>query len=254
MPDPSSTLTLTAAFLTGIAGSAHCFAMCGGIAGALGMHAKAAGALSSSVAVASSYQLGRIAGYAAAGAIVGFIGAQASRLLDFAQAAWVLRIASAVFVALLGLRLLFRWNALAWIEQLGARFWMKLRPLVQLAGKRTGAARPLALGMLWSLLPCGLIYSMLMLAAMSADPARGALIMLAFGAGTLPSMLSTSLLAARLQTHMSRPAVRFGSGLSMLVLGVWMLVATAGMHAHTEAHPILHPAEVGDAPGRHEHH
>jgi hypothetical protein len=72
---------------------------------------------------------------------------------------------------------------------------------------------------------------------MSADPARGALIMLAFGAGTLPSMLSTSLLATRLQAKMSLPAVRIASGLAMVLLGCGMLFASLTMgsgseHAH----------------------
>lgn len=252
MPDPASTVTLTAAFLTGLAGSAHCFAMCGGIAGALGMHAKAAGATASVVSVASLYQVGRLAGYTTAGAIVGFIGSQASQLLDFAQAASVLRIASALFIALLGLRLLFRWNALQWIEQLGARFWMKLRPLVQFAGSRAGIAKPLAMGMLWSLLPCGLIYSMLLLAAMSADSLGGASIMLAFGAGTLPSMLSTSLLAARLQQHMARPSVRIASGLLLLLLGAVMLFGALGIGAH-HGHQTYDDPQHSNQPS-HAHH
>jgi uncharacterized protein len=148
----------------------------------------------------------------------------------------LLRIASGVLIVLLGLRLLVRWNALQWIERLGARFWMRLRPLVQFAGTRAGLIKPLTMGLLWSLLPCGLIYSMLLLAAMSADPGRGALIMLAFGAGTLPALFSTSLLSSRLQSKMSHPTVRVASGIAMTVLGAWMVFAAmttgGGAHAH----------------------
>jgi sulfite exporter TauE/SafE len=132
--------------------------------------------------------------------------------------------------------LLIRWNALQWIERLGARFWMRLRPLVQFAGTRAGLIKPLTMGLLWSLLPCGLIYSMLLLAAMSADPGRGALTMLAFGAGTLPAMFATSLLSARLHSKLSHPLVRVASGLAMTVLGAWMVFTAmtmgAGEHAH----------------------
>jgi hypothetical protein len=234
----AATIAPLAALLAGLAGSAHCFSMCGGIAGALGMQARAAVATTASaVQAASLYQIGRVAGYSIAGAIFGFIGARAAQLLDLARMAYVLRVASGVLIVLLGIRLLLRWNALQWIERLGARFWMTLRPLVQFAGSRTGAGKPICIGLLWSLLPCGLVYSMLMLAAMSAKPLDGALIMLAFGAGTLPSMLTTSLLAARLQAHASSPAARIVSGVLMVTLGTWMLVVALNLgapvdHAH----------------------
>lgn len=257
-------LSLAAAFLTGLMGSAHCFAMCGGIASALGMHARAGSSAVKTTTVASLYQLGRVCGYALAGVIVGFAGSQLARLLDMAQLANVLRIASAVLILLMGLRLLVRWNALQWIELLGARFWMTLRPLVRLAGSRPGIAKPLVLGLLWSLLPCGLIYSILMLAALSADPAHGALIMLAFGLGTLPSMLATSLLAARLQSYAAQPVARIASGLLLLVLGIWMMVASLSHGHHTRAPHDAKALEQPSAPsssnpeshrpGSHDHH
>jgi sulfite exporter TauE/SafE len=242
-------LSLVAAFLAGLTGSAHCFAMCGGIASALGMHARAGGGIARASSIASLYQFGRTAGYALAGTLAGFIGARIATVLDFVKLAGVLRLASALLIVLLGVRLLVRWNALQWIEQLGARFWMKLRPLVQLAGTRAGIAKPLALGLLWSLLPCGLIYSMLMLAALSAEPGRGALIMLTFGLGTLPSMLSVSLLAARLQGSVSRPAVRIASGALLVLLGTWMAIASLS-HSHHAAPPEHSPehAHAGHSP------
>lgn len=256
-------ITFLAALIAGLSASAHCFAMCGGIASALGMHARASapgegtsldqvrataspplhrggglgrGHLGSALGIATLYQFGRVSGYTIAGAICGFIGAQAAALFDFMSVGKILRIASGVLIVLLALRLLVRWNALQWIELLGAKFWLRLRPLVQLAGSRAGVTKPLTLGLLWSLLPCGLIYSMLMFAAMSAEPLRGAGIMLAFGIGTLPSMLSTTLLAARIQSYMSRPIARYVSGALMLCFGIWMIVAAAAMtpggHAH----------------------
>jgi sulfite exporter TauE/SafE len=200
------------------------------------MHAKAAGTSVGTYGIATLYQFGRVSGYAIAGAICGFIGSQASALFELIRLGSILRIASGVLIALLGVRLLWQWNALAWLERLGAKFWIRLRPLVQLAGTRTGIAKPLAMGLLWSLLPCGLVYSMLMFAAMSADPARGALIMLAFGLGTLPSMLTASLLAARIQNYLSRPAARIASGTLMLGFGVWMIVAAVSMGGAAHAH------------------
>jgi len=227
--DAVHTITPLAALIAGLAASAHCFAMCGGIAGALGMHAHASSVPVGAFGTASAYQFGRIAGYTLAGAIVGFVGARASQVLDLVQLGSVLRIASGVLITLLGLRLLVHWNALKWIEQLGARFWIKLRPFVQFASVRSGAAQPLVMGLLWSLLPCGLVYSMLLLAAMSESALGGATVMLAFGAGTFPAMFSTSLLATRVQRHMSHPAVRVVSGVLMVGVGIWMIFLASQM-------------------------
>ena len=87
----------------------------------------------------------------------------------------------------------------------------------------TNLPRALGLGLLWGLLPCGLVYSMLLIAATSASPADGALIMLAFGAGTTPAMLMTGLGAARLSQAMRRKRTRLGAGALIVVIGVLTL-------------------------------
>ena len=63
--------------------------------------------------------------------------------------------------------------------------------------------------------------------------------MLAFGAGTLPSMFSMSVLSGRLQSKISQPAVRFASGAAMAALGIAMVITSLtmggsgeGMHHH----------------------
>lgn len=231
------TISLTAAFIAGIAGSAHCFAMCGGMAGALGMRARTlASDARDAFAQAALYQAGRIGGYVLAGAIIGALGAATLQAVNFAQLGLVLRIASGVFIALVGARLLFRWNPLAWIERWGAFFWRRLRPLAQRAAQRASAPRALALGFLWGWLPCGLVYSMLLFAGMSGSSRTGAGIMLAFGVGTLPSMLTSSLFASQLQRLMSRRWPKILSGSVLIAFGAWMTLAawamSSGQHAH----------------------
>jgi sulfite exporter TauE/SafE len=53
-------------------------------------------------------------------------------------------------------------------------------------------------GMLWGLVPCGLVYSVLPLAFLSGDVATGAALMFAFGLGTLPNLLLISTFSAAL--------------------------------------------------------
>ena len=97
----------------------------------------------------------------------------------------------------------------------------------------------LPLGMVWGWLPCGLVYSALALAVASGGPVQGALVMLLFGLGTLPSMLAAGLLTARVRS-LTRPGLRVAAGVLVLLLGVGSLGTLAlriagGGHAGHQA-------------------
>lgn len=233
----ATAITLSAAFVAGVAGSAHCFAMCGGLASALGMRARAiATGPSSAFSNALSYHAGRLGGYAIAGALFGLAGATLQAALDLARVGAALRIASGVLLMLIALRMLSPWNPLRWLETLGAGFWRRLQPFTLGTGKLTGHAHAIALGLWWGWLPCGLVYSMLLFAALSGHASNGAAILFAFGLGTLPSMLTSSVLASQLQHFLKRRWPRYASGLLLLILGVWMvwisLPAAGPAHRH----------------------
>lgn len=235
MPDSTAAIGLSAAFIAGVAGSAHCFAMCGGLAGALGMRARStATSPHSAFTNTLSYHVGRLGGYAMAGAICGLIGATLTAVLDLARVGVVLRIASGVLLMLIALRMLSPWNPLRWLETLGAKFWRRLQPFTLGTGKLTGHTHAVALGFLWGWLPCGLVYSMLLFAALSGHALNGAAILLAFGLGTLPSMLTSSVLASQVQRFLKGRWPRFASGALLLLFGAWMIwvsIPAAG-HAH----------------------
>jgi hypothetical protein len=67
-------LSLSAAFVVGMAGSVHCLAMCGGISGALGMRARSAATPQRAATLTACYQVGRLTSYTLAGAVVGASG------------------------------------------------------------------------------------------------------------------------------------------------------------------------------------
>ena len=84
-----------------------------------------------------------------------------------------------------------------------------------------------ALDYLWRWITCGLVYSALLIAATSGEALDGAIVMAAFGLGTLPAMLVTGLGAAQLQAFMTRKWARRGAGLVVVLLGLctlWMSV------------------------------
>ena len=72
-------------------------------------------------------------------------------------------------------------------------------------------------------LPCGLVYSMLTWSLAIADPLQGALLMGAFGLGTLPALLATGLAARQLAGLIRHRATRSIAALSIIAFALWQL-------------------------------
>jgi sulfite exporter TauE/SafE len=77
-------------------------------------------------------------------------------------------------------------------ERWGAWLWRHLAPARRLPMPSAPRARALLLGLLWGWLPCGLVYSVLLAAALAGGARGGALTMFGFGLGTLPTMTTLS--------------------------------------------------------------
>jgi sulfite exporter TauE/SafE len=164
----STSSLLAAAALTGLAGSPHCLAMCGAACAAVGgQSARRAGA----------FQAGRLFGYAALGAVVA---ASAGALQWAAANAALLKPLWGMFhvaVIVLGASLLWLGAQPAWVERGAQRVWRSLR----MRTLSLDTARwPFAAGALWALLPCGLLYAALMLAALADSALEGAAVMAVF--------------------------------------------------------------------------
>jgi len=214
MPE-SSYLAL---LLIGFLGGTHCVTMCGGIVTALSMGAPA------SIRLHLAYNVGRIASYTAAGALVGAIGEASIALSGQQPLRSVLFLFANLMLIALGFYLIGMTRALAFSEALGQKLWQHLQPLTRRYLPARSVAQALPLGMLWGWLPCGLVYSALATALASGSALQGAGLMLSFGAGTLPNLLLAGLLAARLQAYARQPAVRRACGLLVLGFGVWGLI------------------------------
>ena len=206
-----------AAFVAGFVGSVHCFAMCGGISGLA-----AASALEKSLRhqlrLALAYNAGRLLSYAALGALVATAGK--TLVTGIPALASPVRIAAGILILLIGLQIAFNLRLLQIIERTGGVVWQKIAPLAKNLLPVSTGTQAIALGLLWGLLPCGLVYSVLLLSASTASPVDGAVAMLAFGAGTLPAMLGTGLTAARLSQWLARRNVRLAAGLLVIIAGI----------------------------------
>ncbi len=97
-------------------------------------------------------------------------------------------------------------------------------PAVRPLARRDAAWARFALGMLWGLVPCGLVYGVLPIALFSGSARSGALVMLAFGVGTLPNLLALGWLVARSRAWLDAGIVRYGAAALLAgfaVLGIW---------------------------------
>ena len=226
---------LATAFLAGLVGSAHCLGMCGGISGLFALHSSVRG-LHRQLPMALVYNAGRLASYALLGFAVAAAGSRFAALTP-ALGKPVRLVAGAVII-LIGLQIAFNFRALGFLERMGGAAWSRVSPLAGRLLPVSSLPRALGLGLLWGLVPCGLVYSMLLVAATSGQAVDGALVMLAFGIGTTPAMLLTGLGAARLAQLMQDRRTRLGAGLLIVMLGILTLLMpitallSPGPHSH----------------------
>jgi hypothetical protein len=209
-----------ALFGMGLASGLHCLGMCGGIVTAF-----SAQRLFSKERIflrQLAFNAGRIASYSAAGVVAGATGAA----LHGSIALYVLVNVLLIFV---GLQLCGVRTPMAWLERLGAPLWRRVQPLAA----RMFNANAFAGGLLWGLIPCGLVYGALGAAALAGSPARGAAAMAAFGLGTLPWLLAAGMAAVRLRALIHRRPVRIGTGGLVIAYGAWGLAHSLILGGHT---------------------
>lgn len=202
------------ALLMGLAGGPHCIAMCGAACAGIG---QAAGPRKNQAMW--SFQAGRVLGYSALGAVaaasmqgLGWLTVQSAAL----RPVWTL-FHVATFV--LGVLLLWKAQQPVWLEQAGRKIWSGARSLA--AGQGRGA--PLVIGALWTFLPCGLLYSALLVAALTGSALEGAAVMALFALGTSVSMMAGPWLWLRLRGSGSGDwGIRL-AGLALAASSCWAL-------------------------------
>jgi len=199
--------------------------MCGGIATGFSVWSPRAG-----WAGALQLNLGRVAGYVLAGAIVGGLGDGLLRLFELHALAVAMRVAVGMVLVIASLRLLDRRGRLGFLARPGARVWRWLQPVQRRLLPANTIWRRMGAGILWGWLPCGLSTTVLAAAWFQASARDGALTMAAFGLGTLPVMLPLTWSGARVGRWLQQPGPRRGAALFILCAGVLTLLAPWLMH------------------------
>ncbi|WKL16398.1 sulfite exporter TauE/SafE family protein [Comamonas testosteroni] len=216
------------ALIMGLVGGPHCLVMCAAPCSVV-TAAKPVGG-GQPVAVhglqkrqwlrTSLFHLGRIAAYA----LLGGIAAMAMESLAWvtSQTTALQRLWMLMHVAVMawGLAMVVQARQPAWLERAGRSVWARVQPWV------TAPGGSLAAGFAWALMPCGLLYSAVLVAALSGGAWQGALSMAAFAVGGALWLLAGPWLWQLGQSHVNALRARWGTrvaGLMLIGVASWAL-------------------------------
>jgi len=192
----------------------HCALMCGGIAAAIERQGNSSGVTYAPLQSRSELfylqlimHAGRLMTYVLLGALAAWAGAVLwqQNIVPIQRPLFAM---TSLLLLLMGLRLLRPRSNVSpllgkWLGARMATYW------AQYLGSFTGPSSRWFSGMVWGLVPCGLVYSVLPLAFLSGDVLTGAMIMLAFGLGTLPNLLLISKFSATMAQLSQYAVVRY---------------------------------------------
>lgn len=239
--DPEFTSSYLVAFLMGLFSSMHCIGMCGSIIGTLtlSLSPEIRNKKTLLLPFVLNYNLGRVTSYTIAGGLAGVISVLMVMPFGTLHGHRILQLLSALVMMGAGLYIAGWFPRFAYIEKIGTRFWKKIEPFGRKLIPVKTHAHAYLFGMVWGWLPCGLVYSALALAATAGDVATSALLMLAFGLGTLPAVMGVGIMTSIL-TRLSRTQ-RFKQiiGLFMIMLALLAAVPQLNPMAIT-SHTAIH--------------
>jgi sulfite exporter TauE/SafE len=230
------------AFMAGVLGSGHCLGMCGALVSGYFMKAGP----SKRYLPYFMYQLARIFVYTMVGfaaAALGFV-LVSSGVFGKVQSILQMFIGAVVIILALGI--------LGWIPFQGS---VRLLPMNLLrrgyAESRTKG--PLLgatiAGLLNGLMPCPLTFAMAVKATSATTVMEGGLLMLTFGAGTLPTMLFVSLAFGKMSAHFrglmlkSAALIMIIMGCNTIYMGLSFYVADS-FQQHNFIHDIKHEIDA----------
>ncbi len=204
------TALIYSALVMGLAGGPHCVAMCGAACTAFTQDADKPHAI-------WLYHLGRVCGYALLGAIATFAIQSIAWLSSYSAALHPLWTFFHVLVFFWGLILLIYARQPIWVDQAGRNIWHYVKQLSRLNGGY------FYVGMLWALMPCGLLYSALIIASFNGQPLGGALSMAAFALGSGIALFFAPWAWLKLKSSVVEPYGMRLAGLMLSAASAWAI-------------------------------
>ncbi len=194
------------AFLIGLVSAGHCLGMCGGLMLAAGLN-------SQNRTLVTFYNLGRVSTYLLLTLVFGLF-------FEFLPSSSlpILKAISGFLILFIALYYLGVSKLISKLDNLGLPLWKKVQPLSKRLLPVKKANTAYGLGMLWGLIPCGLVYSALAFSLTGGSLLKSLLLMLSFAVGTLPAMVSSALFAQQIRGILNVRFVKVFLGITMIGL------------------------------------
>ena len=212
------------AFSIGLLSVVHCLGMCSGIVGALSfsLPQEIQGNKQRLFPFILSYNLGRIFSYTFAGFLLGSISTELFAFISPQFGHKILQWFSAIILLIIGLHVSGWFPKLQTIESIGQPLWRKLEPLGRRMLPVKSLPQAFVFGVVWGWLPCGLVYSALIWASSAGNgtPLTSATLMLLFGLGTLPTVLTAGILTNLLRRLTQQTNFRRFAGILLISLAI----------------------------------
>ena len=222
--------TYLIAFIFGLLGSTHCVPMCGGIVGILSQQTNHS--THQAITKTLSYNVGRILSYSFIGLLAGGISQAAFSPMDTASLMLFSKYLTSIFMLAFGFYLLGWLNFLSYLERFGQRLWKHVSPLSRQLLPIQNKRDAFFLGIIWGWLPCGLVYSALAWSLASTHPISGAIIMLCFGLGTLPMLMTMGFASEKLTQFTRSLLIRRSIGGLIIIFALFKLINPMSAHIH----------------------
>lgn len=221
-------LILTTAFLGSVG---HCIGMCGGIV--VAYSSKKIDSKSSYLQQTAShlaYNFGRVATYTLLGGLFGLLG----KVIAFTPATkGILFLLTGILMVIAGLSLLGNLkflNSAEWSVSKYAWYQKSFKKLLE----ESSYSSFFLLGMLNGIIPCGLVYSFAIIAASTASPLWGAVVMAVFGLATIPALFFLGTVTKFLQRGGLRNIMMKMAALLVILYGLFVLYKGYHFIAHPE--------------------
>ncbi len=184
------------------------------------------------VSFVSLFNFGRIFSYVAAGLVAGAFGVELLKALGLQDAHEILRYLGVIFMVCIGFYLAGWFPQMAQVERVGQPIWRRLEPVARKMMPINTPVRALTYGMAWGWLPCGMVYMVLLMTITAGSSIQGAYMMLAFGIGTLPTMLSAGIMASWVRRFAGSTKTRQIIGLLIVLMAIASLFIGVGDGHH----------------------
>lgn len=198
----------------------HCIGMCGGfIVTYTTAKIKPEQSKLSQATYHFIYNFGRVSAYTILGALFGYFGS----LWDVTPLARaILFLIAGTLMIVMGLSFAGKLKFLTSIEYSLTQFaWFKKLFTSQLGANTVKSF--FILGFLNGLLPCGLVYTMLVTATTTESMLFGAIVMFIFGVFTIPSLFSFAYVVGLFSQNKFRQTMIQLASITVIVFGVWTL-------------------------------